>query len=196
MLIIGDVHGKLDEYNKIIKNYDGKTIQVGDFGFKEEHDWFRKNTDRNKHTICFGNHDYHPYNDVNKRSTGKFGRYNKEIITISGAFSIDSGRRTEGIDWFRDEELNYSEMQKAIDLVIKFKPKVIISHDCPQEAREQLFGIFDRSITTMGMQTMLDAYEPEKWIFGHYHRSKNEMIGNTQFICLNELETYELNESI
>lgn len=192
MLIIGDVHGKLKEYQNIIKNTKYSTIQVGDFGFKLSHDWFLKNIDYLKHSICFGNHDYYPYiNEPHSRRKFKFNsKYS--IMTISGVFSIDSGRRTEGIDWFRDEELNYTEMQNAIDMFIMCKPKIVISHDCPQEIREQLFGIYDRSITTMGMQTMFDAHQPEKWIFGHYHNSKDLVIEGTNFICLKELEIYEL----
>ncbi len=190
ILIIGDVHGKVDEYYDLIKDRKDSSIQVGDFGFKKEHDWFIKTIDTSKHKINFGNHDYHPYK-TKFHSTGLFS-LKDDIMTISGAFSIDSGARREGVDWFRDEELNYAAMQKAIDTYIKYKPKFVISHDCPQEIMEQLFNIYDRSITTMGMQTMFDAHQPEKWIFGHYHQSKKKRIGGTFFRCLDEMETYEL----
>jgi hypothetical protein len=38
MIIIGDVHGKVQEYQKILQAYpEHEYIQVGDFGFSREH---------------------------------------------------------------------------------------------------------------------------------------------------------------
>ena len=34
LIIIGDVHGKVNRYWDIIKTHKGTSIQVGDFGFK------------------------------------------------------------------------------------------------------------------------------------------------------------------
>ena len=39
LLIIGDVHGKVNEYYKLLQKHKGVSIQVGDFGFKKEHKW-------------------------------------------------------------------------------------------------------------------------------------------------------------
>lgn len=35
LLIIGDVHGKINQYWKLIQKHNGRSIQVGDFGFKK-----------------------------------------------------------------------------------------------------------------------------------------------------------------
>jgi hypothetical protein len=39
---------------------------------------------------------------------------------------------------------------------------------------------------------MFDQWQPELWVFGHYHFSRNFKIGKTRFLCLNELEPFEL----
>lgn len=190
LLIIGDVHGKIFEYNKIVKKHNNRSIQLGDFGFKNQHDWHIKNIDSYQHRILFGNHDYYPYLKL-PYSLRNFSFMNLgEIMTIRGAFSIDKKYRTEGLDWFHNEELNYNEMQVAIDQYIKNKPKIVISHDCPHTIRKQLFNIHDKSITSDGLQMMFESHQPDIWFFGHHHCKKREIINGTKFICLSELETY------
>ena len=190
LLVIGDGHGKIDPYWKILqKHHDIKSCQVGDFGFKKHHDWFLKNIDSNNHKILFGNHDYYPY--LNKtHSHGDFN-YDKEngIMYIRGAKSIDRSRRLEGRDWFADEEMSYHRMNQCIDLYEKVKPRIVISHDILSSIKKSLFGYPEENITNKGLETCFNIHRPEKWIFGHYHTSINKTILNTQFICLNELET-------
>jgi len=189
--IIGDVHGKIYEYKKIINN-SKFTIQVGDFGFKEEHQWHLMNVDSSKHKINFGNHDdysfLHEKHSLSNYSIDK----NNNLMTIRGAFSIDRRYRIEGRDWWANEELNYNEMLEVVDIYAKEKPKIVVSHDCPQIIRQHLFGVTEKSITSNGLQTMFETHQPDIWLFGHHHRSKNVNINGTQFICLNELETYFL----
>lgn len=153
LVIIGDVHGKTSQYLKILKNIDEdcETIQVGDFGFKNQHEWHLNNVDSTKHKINFGNHD--DYTFLNKpHSLGKYTYFNNELMTVRGAYSIDKEYRTEGISWWANEELNYQEFQEAIDFYCLKKPKIMITHDCPQEVRKTLFGIEEKSITSNGLQ--------------------------------------------
>ena len=96
LIIIGDVHGKINRYWDIIKTHKGTSIQVGDFGFKPHHLWHHVNVDAEKHQINFGNHD--DYSFINyPHSLGDFS-YAEEsgLMTIRGAFSIDRYIRTEG----------------------------------------------------------------------------------------------------
>lgn len=190
LVVIGDVHQKIDEYARIIKNIDNNinSIQVGDFGFANEHEWHLKNIDHTKHKINFGNHDDYTYLDKS-HSLKNWSLSPNGIMTVRGAHSKDKALRFENIDWWPNEELNYEQMQDVIDLYIANKPKIMITHDCPYEVRQSLFGINDKSITTNGLQAMFEAHQPELWIFGHHHSSKNEIINGTKFICLSELET-------
>lgn len=188
MLIIGDVHGRINDYWKILNKYKGKSIQVGDFGFKRQHEWHLKNV-TGDHKISFGNHDDYTY--LNQpHSCGNYS-YEDGLMTVRGAYSIDRVYRTENVDWWANEELNYEEMQEAVDAYVLNKPRIMITHDCPQEVRQYMFYIHQKSLTTNGLQVMFEQHQPDLWLFGHHHKSKNEVINGTHFICLNELETYE-----
>lgn len=193
LLIIGDVHGKINQYNEILKKWGDKksSIQVGDFGFKKEHEWHLKNIDSTRHQINFGNHDDYTYLDK-PHSLNNWSISSSGIMTVRGADSIDKMYRTKDIDWWENEELNYEEMQHAIDAYVLLKPRIMITHDCPDYARRYLFGIREKSITSNGLQSMFEMHQPQLWIFGHHHRSKNEEINGTRFICLAELETMTL----
>lgn len=186
-LIIGDVHGKINEYWKIIQKTNLKSIQVGDFGFKKEHEWHLKNIDSAKHKINFGNHDDYAY--LNKpHSLGNYSVIG-DIMTVRGADSIDKAYRIKDISWWEEEELTYDQMQNAIDSYMANKPSIMISHDCPQGIREHIFSIHDKSITSNGLQVMFEYHQPDMWVFGHHHKSISIKINGTKFICLNELET-------
>lgn len=189
ILLIGDVHGKFDAYCDIIKNHNGISIQLGDFGFDEEHQQFLNTIDYSKNKVLFGNHDYYPML-YSPHSLGDFGMYNN-IFYVRGAYSIDKMWRKESIDWFENEELTYTECNKALDLYCKHKPKIVISHDCPTFLRELLFDIpfNERTITSELLDQMFEFHKPEKWYFGHHHQSIMKIINNCEFRCLNELES-------
>lgn len=192
MVIIGDVHGKLTYYKNIIDKCD-RSIQLGDFGFKREHDWHIKNIDGTKHKLLFGNHDYYPYL-YKIHSLGDYAIVDDYIMCIRGAHSIDKWHRLEGRDWFREEELEYAKWFEIIDKIKEVKPAVIISHDCPQIIREMQFNIYDKSRTSDGLQACFIEHQPELWLFGHHHMTIDVRVKGTRFICLNELETYKLPE--
>ncbi len=191
LIAIGDVHCKISAYLEIIKKHDGDSIQVGDFGFDIEHEWHLKNVNSTKHKVNFGNHE--DYRFLNKpHSLGNFSYIPKyELLSVRGALSIDQHKRIEGVDWFRNEELEYNELNLAIDHCELKKPKIIISHDCPHEVRKHLFDIHEKSTTSNGLQGMFEVHQPDIWIFGHFHRSKDEVINGTRFICLAELEVFK-----
>lgn len=190
MLIIGDVHGKIDRYWKILQKHQlGLSIQVGDFGFKKEHEWHLKNVDPTRHQINFGNHDDTAFLRKPHSCSDFSYMYEAKLMTVRGAYSINKLFLTEGKNWWANEELSYEEMQRAIDFYNHHKPSIMITHDCPHEARKHLFGITDKTTTTNGLQVMFENHQPDMWIFGHHHLSKNEVINGTRFICLDELET-------
>lgn len=186
-LLIGDVHGKINEYLKIINKTKFSTIQLGDFGFKKQHNWHLKNIDNSKHKILFGNHDDYTFLNEN-HSLGDYYS-NDNYMCVRGAYSIDQHHRIENVDWWRNEELSYNEMIDAIDHYNTIKPKIMLTHDCPQIIRQHIFGITEKSITSNALQMMFENHQPDTWVFGHHHRSVDVVIKNTRFVCLNELET-------
>lgn len=189
MTIIGDVHGKVQKWEFLI-THDTESICVGDFGFKIHWDYYIKHYKNSTHTINMGNHDYLPYLNFSLGNYAFNSKYN--LMTIRGAYSIDKRLRREGIDWFDNEELTYQECQEVVDQYSLLKPEIIVSHDCPQDVQEYLFGYEDSTITRNVLQSCLETHQPALWLFGHHHKSIKEKIENTMFICLNELETFKI----
>lgn len=196
MLVIGDVHGKINEYWKIIHKLRKVdiSIQLGDFGFKKEHEWHLKNIDNLNHKILFGNHDYYPYLNE-KHSLGDYYHFTlkgKTIMCIRGANSIDKNNRLESVDWFKEEELNYMQMRNCFDVYYNLKPDIVISHDGPQFIIQSLFGINNKSNTRTLLQQLFDNHKPKQWIFGHHHKPKVLEFEGCKFQCLKELEVIEI----
>ena len=191
--VIGDVHGNINAYWKLMNKHNIiNSIQVGDFGFRKENDWFIENIDSNKHKICFGNHDYYPYFDK-PYSLGNFSVINDKIMTIRGGYSIDKYSRFLGLDYFHNEELSYFEQCMVYDEYVSVKPDIVISHECPSMLVDNFVEYVDiYSSTSKFLNKLLSKHKPKKWIFGHYHKSFNEVIDGVNFICLNELEVYEI----
>jgi hypothetical protein len=107
--IIGDVHGKYDEYVELIRSLpeDAQSIQIGDFGF--EYDVFEKENIGFNHRFFGGNHDnYDKIRDC-ANAVLDFGQLGDDgnIFFVRGAFSIDRYIRTIGVDWWPNEELSF-----------------------------------------------------------------------------------------
>lgn len=186
--IIGDVHGKIKEYEKITQQFE-YTVQIGDFGFHKEHKWHINNIDGNKHKILFGNHDYYPYL-YKEYSLGDYHYDENDIFYIRGANSIDKKYRTEGLDWFRNEELNTIQSNEIIDVYSIVKPKYVVSHECPYGYMvENINSNYIRTSTSMLLNELLDIHKPKTWVYGHYHKSMLKIYKDIEFIGLDELET-------
>jgi hypothetical protein len=212
--IIGDIHGKTGQYVHLLRKLEGQTphatsIQLGDMGLgfsgvglpppgttmpTGNHTWFR------------GNHDDPQKCRRHPNYRGDWG-YDKatDIFHVAGAFSIDRDHRIEGVSWWPDEELSYSQLEKVIDEYIAAKPRIMLSHDCPEVVNKVL--LYDLmgpyflakqacgvSRTCGALEAMLDAHQPEEWIFGHYHVDKEVHAPGykTKFRCVAELSTYEV----
>lgn len=192
--IIGDAHGLVNQYAEIIK--DGqKSICVGDFGFKTQWDWHKHNVDPSRHWINPGNHDYFPmFHEDFCLGNYSYLSWLGEMFTIRGAKSIDKHLRTEGIDWFANEELTYAEGLECLDLYSECKPRIVISHDAPQSVIEAMFKYawMDKSNTTQLLQALFEVHQPEMWFFGHHHRSRQIELDGTKFRCLEELEFIDI----
>lgn len=195
--IIGDVHGKYERYHKIVSRTKENpyTLQLGDFGFKYE---TLKNIDSTKHLILPGNHDNYNMCYRYPHFLGDYGytSLNRvEFFYYRGAYSIDRSYRTIGIDWWEDEQVSIDQFMKARELYRQVKPKIVITHDCPQSIAAQMIPLGGRiyeNTTGWALQELLNIHEPELWLFGHWHRSKTIQYGKTKFMCLDELETYDI----
>lgn len=190
MTIIGDVHGQVDRYWKLIQGLQGSSVQLGDFGFRREHLWHLAHVDGSKHRILFGNHDFYPL----LHHTHSLGNWWLEdgVLYVRGARSVDRMLRTEGVDWWADEELDYAQFDALLGFALANRPQLIVSHDCPQGVNRNVFGHEEKSRTGQALQRLLEICEPRLWVFGHHHRSVDVTLDGTRFKCLAELEPFEL----
>lgn len=202
--IIGDAHGKLEDYQRLTNQYP-RTLQLGDFGFKKQYDWHFANIDCINHQVLGGNHDYwshyyqYPFtigstylDPEGNKHLGRFGEIQPTVFAVGGAYSIDAYHRIEGRSWFRNEQMSWKEANACIELYTQLKPEFVISHDCPQFFAEKHFDCRDRSVTRSVLNELYDIHQPTEWVFGHWHRSLVQEHGPTTFRCLAELETYQL----
>lgn len=208
--IIGDIHGRTYDYINFSLAFGMRhstdpvpvrSIQVGDFGIgfagKHWHDqtaqWMRENP---SHRFIRGNHD----NPAKCKEMPGYiidGTIEGDVMYVGGAWSIDHAYRTEGVDWWRDEELSINELDNIFDLYVTHKPRVMITHDCPEHVAYEMFiskglGMIDapaiRTRTASAFQAMWEEYQPEEWYFGHWHHTRNMTLDGTKFQCLGELD--------
>jgi predicted phosphodiesterase len=198
LTVIGDVHGHYDQYERAARKRKF-TVQLGDLGFKYG---CLKNLDPNNHKVVAGNHDNYDIIKDFPHYLGDFGNCSLggvDFFFYRGAYSIDRDSRTIGIDWWSQEEVSFDSFEFAKDLYISTKPKIVITHCCPHSVIPYFLHPLDaggkvyNTRTDWALQELLDAHKPSLWIFGHYHVSKQVEIEGTKFICLNELETLNLN---
>lgn len=201
---IGDIHGKFLPYLDIIEGHHN-TVQIGDYGvgfgeagrerdeYTKEQAWARfgphGREKSSHHRFIRGNHD-NPKACRENPNWIPDGHVENDIMFIGGAYSIDKEWRTEGHDWWADEELSYNNFDLLISKAIMCKPKIMVTHDCPEGVIPHLFknALPIKSITQSALDIIRREVKPELWIFGHWHEFRNEVIDNTRFVCLAELQ--------
>ncbi len=192
--IIGDVHGHSDIYLRLIKKAE-HTIQIGDLGFDYS---FLSGVDARQHRIVAGNHDNYDKIDNWPHFLGNYGTYNVpgfgDIFFIRGGVSIDKAMRTEGVSWWRNEELSMAQWYAALTEYERIKPNFVVSHECPRSIVPYvtMSTHIIPSRTNQLLEQMFAVHPPERWVFGHYHRSFKKKIDGTYFQCLDELECLEI----
>lgn len=195
--IISDIHGKIDQYSNLLlsckDSIDG-SIQIGDFGFSDDYDTRNAifedfGIDKSSHLFFPGNHD--DYDSLPDFNMGDFGEtpFDPNTFFIRGALSIDKRNRTEHVDWWREEELNVMQMKECQRLYQESKPRIVLTHDGPDTACRNLFPGMNRYVTQTGrfLDQLFQDHKPDVWVFGHWHRNKDMVVGGTRFICLEEL---------
>ena len=202
--LIGDCHGKIYEYLAIAREAD-YSIQLGDLGF--DYDFLSK-LSSDCHKVLGGNHDnYEKVGNVFVCQTphflGDYGLYEVKgeapIFFVRGGHSIDKDYRKIGVDWWPDEQLSYDSMVKALDAYASSKPQIVISHECPKRIIPEVSTMsswqgqpIKPSMTAILLDNMLDIHKPKYWFFGHHHKSWQGLVEGTNFVCLDELEEYDI----
>ncbi len=210
LTIIGDVHGKFKEYIALTKKHE-HTFQLGDMGF----DYSPLNKiDPSKHKFGRGNHDNVDIVYDSPHFIGDWGTKrinNIKFYHIGGAFSVDwKGRlyhehQTGRKCWWPEEQLSRHVMERVLKDYRKTKPSIVITHTCPHSIAQKVgsggalrsFGFDPKTFTTKTqelLQACYEAWQPDLWLHGHFHRSFEYRCGGTLFKCLDELETYTIGD--
>jgi hypothetical protein len=213
--LIGDIHGMVNDYKAYsIGNFDGPTIQVGDFGigFGQSDYWVESINNFHKdgtHRFIRGNHDKPSMCRSEMVGYIPDGTIENDVMFIGGAWSIDNPdaahgwyRRTEDVDWWADEQCSDEQFYRFIELYSIMKPRVMITHDCPQKISREMFfntgivkGVEYKTRTAQAFDAMLDIHQPDFWVFGHWHHTMRHKYGNTTFMCLGELDYIDVDLS-
>jgi len=205
--LIGDIHGMFNDYQTYsIGNFEGKTIQVGDFGIGfGQSDYWVENVNsfhsNGTHRFIRGNHDNPSMCKSEMVGYIPDGTIENDVMFIGGAWSIDGPdaapgwyRRTEGVDWWADEQCSDEQFYRFLDIYSVVKPRVMITHDCPRRISKEMFfntgivkGVEYKTKTAQAFDAMLEIHQPDYWFFGHWHHTMHHKYGNTTFMCLGEL---------
>lgn len=189
MRIIGDVHGKFDEYSTIVRNSSGKTLQLGDMGFNYGPLEF---IDSDKNKFFGGNHENYETIDSVPHCLGDYGIW-EGLHFVRGALSVDRPFRTEGFDWFPSEELRVADYIEIRKLWQQNLPEIVVTHDGPSQGIEMFdYGEKFRSFTVDMLTQLFMEFRPKLWIFGHHHKSRKSTVDGCTFVCLAELEHLDL----
>lgn len=203
--IIGDIHGLFNDYKTFSVSGCNKSIQLGDFGigfsgkskwYENVNNFFQDNPD---HKFIRGNHDDPK---LCKETTGFLHsgfHPNLNAFIINGAWSIDRKWRTEGKDWWSDEEHSISELNDLITEYEKVKPDVVLAHDFPTSIALEMFikpGLamggsnspIYKTRTGEALEAMFNIHQPKFYFAGHWHVTKRQVIFGTNFHCLGELD--------
>ena len=213
LTIIGDTHGKFNEYYKIASNADF-SVQLGDFGFSSA--WNKlnySNLDSTKHKVCTGNHCDMDMAPNSPFYLGDYGTANVGGISfffIRGGLSIDKvyrvGEELGGSPktWWSQEELTFSQMLNCIEVYKCAKPDIVISHVPPacyinsmhkdnQILRRYKFHEGFQENTALLGNELLKLHRPKFWISGHHHIScRDNTLEGVSFVGLAELESYTI----
>lgn len=207
ILLIGDVHGKWEQYADLLKEHSPeRSIQVGDlaWGFAGQDTEFMQrrvktletalsNSGGGDNRYIRGNHDNPGACKAHKFCIDD-ATYEPDtgIFLMGGALSIDRAIRTEGYDWWADEELSHNDLYTAVDTYEATKPRVVITHECPEDVIGYMFPWYHTefpSRTRQALGSMFAIHQPDLWVFGHWHTSHVASFSGTKFVCLKELET-------
>jgi predicted phosphodiesterase len=206
MMLIGDVHGKWDQYADLLKLHKPeRSVQLGDFGvgFHKE-DPLRRRRVIDDMSLYGGDNRYIRGNHDNPAVCQADSKYIPDatfeedtgIFYLGGAFSIDHAYRTQDVDWWHNEELSYNELNAAIDVYERAKPRVVLSHDCPEDIIVYMANWYkkeSRSRTRDALSAMWSIHKPDLWVFGHWHKNMTAVFDGCQFTCLNELSWLNIN---
>lgn len=174
-VFLGDVHGNFLHCENVCKQHTDSTIvQVGDLNVGFIRNTYLLENLPSNFKFFVGNHDNRQLANTLPHCLGDYGEaFGGKFFFVSGAYSIDRAGRTEGVNWWNDEELTYKQANHCLELWEISKCDVLISHDIPQSFAESYQLIYDTTITRNLLQAMIEVRKPKLVVSGHHHKSKD-----------------------
>ena len=193
IVLVGDVHGDIERLNAIARDSpEALHIAIGDLGIG-----FCKDVVLAPNVAFYrGNHDMPQASRDHPNYLCDYGYFpgHPSIYVISGGESIDKAMRIEGVSWWPDEELDIPTFLKVIDEVVRLRPEVILSHECPSSIIKMIsvshHRLYPPSRTAQALQRIFELHRPKLWVFGHHHVHWYTTIRDTRFVCLAPCQTY------
>jgi hypothetical protein len=177
LYLIGDIHGRVEDYMQAVhvRNLNLQpSLQVGDLDISYYQ--FLRKVDAQNHRVLPGNHDHYGHVQKWPHFLGDWGRLEHggyDLWYVRGAYSIDRDWRTEGRNWWAEEELTYGQGRSMLNDYELARPSIVVSHCAPTEIARlicwRLHGHFGNSRTEELLQQAFDIHHPRTWFFGHYH---------------------------
>lgn len=202
---VGDIHG---DYMAFLRASEGaeSSVQVGDWGFGfgtlGQADFIDKFLDPEdgERRMIRGNHDsleeaLKSKHFIKDGTVEMIGDY--KVMYVGGAYSIDRMWRTEGVDYWSNEELTQAELGDMISIYAREKPDVMVCHEVPESIPHFLKPVDYNpnqwpSRTRWAFEHMHSYHAPKLWIAGHWHLKKDLTHQGTRFIILNINQTIEV----
>lgn len=101
----------------------------------------------------------------------------RKILAIGGAFSIDKAHRTEGISWWKQEDITSAEIENCFNELDEkgYEVDYILTHTCPARIVSEFIHLSMwnvgkvRDFTAEFLNEIDNLVEFKEWHFGHFH---------------------------
>jgi len=212
IVFIGDIHGEFGQLNSFMNEFYSKHkepitfIICGDVAYfwLNEPTPIIKRPPYSKIIWIPGNHenwemvDTYELGKLHELQDGvfmaSFGAIEEieghKIMFCGGAESIDKNLRTPFIDWFPQEIITNKDMNFLFDEIPIQKIDILVSHTCPQRVfphlSKKIEWLEERSSdpSVYALDIIVDKFNPNLCVFGHFHRFTEGNISDMMFTCL------------
>lgn len=207
-LYIGDSHGKFHNFNDVataaLEALSGvevsEVISVGDFGYWPKWGLSYRKCGAFPQPVRWidGNHE-----DFDTLSVDSFpnslwecehiarGTFENGVFFMGGATSIDRARRTEGYDWFAEENISYAQFYAAAEVAEANSDNinVMCAHDSVLFAYHRLIAGNKAKgkhsdPNAEALEQLFKIAQPKVYVHGHHHVAERYEIDGTAFVSL------------
>jgi hypothetical protein len=115
------------------------------------------------------------------------------VMFFGGASSIDKAWRVEGSSWWRQEDITYAQVRKALDTV-EGPIDALFTHEhaarIPYSDDRYKHNHSESKGNRQMLDVLVDHFKPSYSFFGHHHHADNGKVGQMEWYCCPIIETY------